>query len=219
MKKNRIVAVIPIKLVNMRFPGKNIKPFDDGTPLMALIQRVLLKIERIERIYVYCSDEAVKPFLLDGVSFLKRDPALDADTAKGNDIYGKFVEEIDADYYVLSHATAPFTEAASVEKCIDAVMRGGYDSALIGKPVKNHVWYQGKALNFDPFDIPRTQDLVPVYTEASGAHVFSKETFQKYHSRNGERVYIHEATEFESIDIDYPDQFALANQVYMKFYR
>ena len=38
----KTVALIPIKLGSKRVPGKNIKPFFDGTPLMHFIQNCLL---------------------------------------------------------------------------------------------------------------------------------------------------------------------------------
>ena len=35
----KTVAMIPIKLNNERVPGKNLKQFSDGTPLIKLIQK------------------------------------------------------------------------------------------------------------------------------------------------------------------------------------
>ena len=68
----KTTAFIPIKLNNERTPGKNIKPFSDGTPLCHLIQRTLLQVPEIERIVVYCSDERIRDYLLPGVEFMKR---------------------------------------------------------------------------------------------------------------------------------------------------
>ena len=38
--KMKTVALIPIKLGSKRVPGKNIKPFFDGTPLMHLFRKL-----------------------------------------------------------------------------------------------------------------------------------------------------------------------------------
>ena len=43
----KVVAMIPIKLNNERVPGKNIKKFSDGTPLMSLIQRACMGAEKV----------------------------------------------------------------------------------------------------------------------------------------------------------------------------
>ena len=40
----KTVALIPIKLSSERLPGKNTKPFFDGTPLMHFIQRVFQRL-------------------------------------------------------------------------------------------------------------------------------------------------------------------------------
>ena len=40
------------------------------------------------------------------------------------------------------------------------------------------------------------------------------QSFEKYHSRSGGRLYICEASEIEAIDIDYPEDFNLADVVY-----
>ena len=41
----KVVAFIPIKLNNERTPGKNIKRFSDGTPLMHFVQSSLLALK------------------------------------------------------------------------------------------------------------------------------------------------------------------------------
>ena len=55
----KTVALIPIKLGSKRVPGKNIKPFFDGTPLMHFIQKACLEAKNIDEVYIYCSDDAV----------------------------------------------------------------------------------------------------------------------------------------------------------------
>lgn len=62
----KTVALIPIKLGSKRVPGKNIKPFFDGTPLMHFIQRACLDAKTIDEVDVYCSVEAVQEYILPG---------------------------------------------------------------------------------------------------------------------------------------------------------
>ena len=215
----KIVAVVPIKLNNQRCPGKNIRKFDDGTPLVHLILDTLLKVPELDEIYVYCSDKVIKEYLPTGVKFLERTASLDRDETKGNEILQCFLEDVDADIYVLTHTTAPFTTAHSISDCIDKVKAGNYDSAFLAKKETVFLWEDGKPLNYNSFDIPRTQDLRPISAEGSGAYVFSRNTFLEYHSRIGATPYIHEIGEIESIDIDYEEDFVIANAVYMDLKR
>jgi CMP-N-acetylneuraminic acid synthetase len=153
--------------------------------------------------------------LPDSIRFLKRDKLLDRTETKGSKILEKFLQDVDADIYVLSHATSPFTKPESIRKCIHGVVSGKYDSSFLAKKATEFLWSNGKPINYDPHDIPRTQDLYPVYLESSGAYVFPRETFFKYKSRIGIKPYIHEISAIESIDIDYPEDFDIANAIYM----
>jgi CMP-N-acetylneuraminic acid synthetase len=210
----KTVAFIPVKLGSERVPGKNIKPFFDGTPLMQFIQRVCLEAKRIDETYVYCSDESVKGCLLDGVKFLKRPEWLDGNTANSNDIIREFINTVSADVYLETHATAPFTLPESMDAVIMRVASGEYDSAFLAEPLREFLWQDGKPLNFDPQHFPRTQDLPLIWQEAAGAYVFKRTTFEKYGRRVGVKPYIHEVSTIEAVDIDYPLDFTIANAIY-----
>ncbi len=210
----KVVAMIPIKLGSERVPKKNIRPFFDGTPLIHFIQKICLQSKKIDEIYVYCSDESIKPYILPGVKFLKRPNFLDLNSANCNSIIAEFIKEVDADIYLATHATAPFANADSMDICIEKVMSGYYDSAFCAEAVKSFLWKDGKPLNFDVQNFPRTQDLPQIYSEADEAYVFLKETFMKYGRRVGDNPYIHEIDKIEGIDIDYPMDFDIANAVY-----
>lgn len=182
---------------------------------MELIQRACLKAKKVDEIYVYCSNPKVKDFLVTGVKYLKRPEFLDTDQVNSNDIIREFIKTVDADIYVETHATGPFTKSESIDACIDAVASGKYDSAFLAKRIQEFLWQNGSPMNFDIQHFPRTQDLVPIYSEAPGAYVFTKETFKKYDRRVGIKPYIHEVSEVESRDIDYPEDFEIANAIYM----
>lgn len=213
----KTVAFMPIKLNNERTPGKNIKPFSDGTPLMNFVQQALVELKLkgiVDEIYCFCSQKEVKPYLIDGVSLLIRPEELDHKETKGTQIYETFVNMIDADVYVLVHATSPFVTVEHIEDCIKHVQSGEYDSAFCAKKIQNFLWEDNKPLNFELNNPLRTQDMKPIYMELSTPYVFSRETFMTYHSRSGVKPYICEANEIEAIDIDYPEDFELANVVY-----
>lgn len=211
----KVAALIPIKLNNERFKGKNTKCFSDGTPLMSMIQRACLNAHYIDEVFVFCSNEAVNEYLEDGVRFLKRPQWLDGKEATCNDIINEFVNLVDADIYVMSHATGPFTTSESIDACVKKVMDGEHDSAFMAEKLQNFLWQDGRPLNFSVDNVPRTQDLEPIYLEATGAYVFRKEVFEKYHSRVGKTPYIHEVSEIEARDIDYEEDFKIADAIYM----
>jgi CMP-N-acetylneuraminic acid synthetase len=213
----KTVAFVPIKLNNERFPGKNTKCFDDGTPLVQIVLKKLVKLKDdcIDEIYVFCSDEAIIPYMPDGVTFLKRDKSLDTKETRNNHICAAFLREVDADVYAIAHATSPFATAEHIGECIRAVQTGKYDSAFCAEEIRGFFWQNGKPLNFDLKNIPRTQDMTPIYQEIATPLVFARETFIKHGSRTGINPYICPCTEFEAVDIDYPENFEFANLIYM----
>lgn len=215
----KVVCLLPIKLNNQRVPGKNIKKFSDGTPLMKLIQRTCLESKLINEIYVYCSNPDVQEYLEEGVKFLQRPECLDCDNANSNDIIREFIKQVDADVYVETHATGPFTRSTSIDACVEAVSTGEYDSAFLARRIQEFLWQDGSAMNFDIQNFPRTQDLKPIYCEAPGAYVFTKNTFEKYQRRVGVKPFIFEISEIEARDIDYPVDFEIADAIYMNIIR
>lgn len=211
----KVVAMVPIKLNSERVKEKNLRPFCDGKPLVKFILEALIKCEKIDDVYVYCSSERIKEYLIDGVKFLKRPEFLDENTSNCNDIIREFMKEVEADYYVVSHATAPFTKSESIDRCIEAVVGGAeYDSAFTVDKIQTFMWENGKPMNFDPSNFPRTQDLEPIYMETSGAFVFSKDVFEKYNRRIGKKPCLVEVEPIESCDIDTEYDMMVAQALY-----
>ena len=85
----------------------------------------------------------------------------------------------DADIYVYAHATAPYITVQTMQQCIEAVQSGKYDSAFCAVKIQDYLWQDGEPLNFDAANVPRSQDLKPIYRETSGVYVFTKEVFEK----------------------------------------
>lgn len=208
----KVVSFIPIKLDNQRLPGKNLLDLE-GRPVCDYIFKTVEEIDEIDEKYVYCSDEAIVPYIPQGLTFLKRDKYLDGYLVKGLEIIEAFVNDVDADVYVLTHATQPFTKADSLRNALAKVTSGEYDSAFSAVVLQDYMWYKGKPFNYDLTDIVRTQELEPVYMETGAFFIFRKEVFTKLHRRIGENPYIYEIDQFEAVDIDTAQDFEFAKAV------
>lgn len=205
----KIIAVMPIKLDNERLPGKNTKLLGHK-PLLQYALDSLKKTKMLDGIYVFCSDKSIVPLLPDGVSFVKRPEYLDLPSSNFSQIFDCFMERFDADIYVYAHATAPFVTAETMQQCIDAVRCGAYDSAFCAAKIQDYLWQDGEPMNFDPSNLPRSQDLKPIYRETSGVYVFTKEAYQAYHRRIGKNPFVKEVSFKEAVDINNPEDFDLA---------
>lgn len=208
----KVVSFIPIKLNNQRLPGKNLMDLD-GRPLCDYIFKTITQVDTISEKYVYCSDERIKEYIPEGLSFLKRDLCLDGFQIKGLEIIDYFVRDVDADIYVLTHVTQPFTKAESIKNALDKVLYEGYDSAFSCICIQDYCWYKGKPFNYDMKDIVTTQNLEPIYMETGAFFIFRKEVFTKLHQRIGENPYMAVIDQFEAVDIDTAEDYELAKVV------
>ena len=209
----KVVAIIPIKLNNERLPNKNTKLFSNGKPLCSYIFDTLLKVEKIDEIYIYCSNPKIKEYLPEGITFLRRNQHLDSDTTSMNQVLKEFLDEVDADIYVLSHATSPFIKADTISSALEKVISSGYDSALAVSKLQEFLWRDNKPSNYNLEKIPRTQDLPEMYYETSGFYIFRKIVLQEFGRRIGFKPFLQEVSKIEAIDIDELEDFMIANAV------
>ena len=89
-----------------------------------------------------------------------------------NEVLKAFAEEVPADIYVMTHTTAPFIRAESIEKGLNAVISGEFDSSFAAKKLQDFLWKDGVPFNYQLNNIPRTQDLPVLYEETSGFYIY-----------------------------------------------
>ena len=205
----KVVAFATIKLNSERVPHKNTQPIG-SKPLCYHILNTALQVKGIDDVIVYCSDEKVTEYMPEGVRFLKREEWLDGSQIRAKDTYTAFLKDVDADVYIAMCTTSPFTKVETLQNALNKVLYEGYDSAFSAKRQQTFAWYKGKPINYDPQDVPRTQDMEPVFIETSAFFIFKKELWVEYGRRIGFNPYIQEVDEIESVDIDTMDDLRFA---------
>lgn len=211
---NKIIAMVPIKLSNERLPGKNTKLL--GTkPLIHYCLETLYDISYIDKIFIYCSDKIICKFIpnkmQDKVAFLQRDKNLDLPTSNFTQFFGEFSKTIASDIYVCAHATAPFVEKETINKGIEAVISQKFDSAFCVEKMQDFFWTKkNNPLNFDAGNIPRSQDIEPIYRETSGVYIFTGEVFKNTKRRVGSKPFLMEVSKREAVDINSSEDFQFA---------
>lgn len=207
--KPKVVAFVPIKLNSQRLSHKNILPIL-GKPLSWHIFKTLSVVPEIDEVYVYCSSEKICDYIPSDITLLKRDEKLDGDLVKGAEIYTAFMNEIDADIYILAHTTSPFMKPESIQHALQKILDAGHDSAFSAQKIQTFAWYNNKPINYKLDDVPRTQDMEPIFVETSGFYMFEKDLFLKEGRRIGHNPYIQEVNGIESIDIDTKEDYDFA---------
>ena len=197
----KVVAFATIKLQSQRVPHKNTQPIG-SKPLCYHILNTALQVDGIDEIYVYCSDDTVVKYIPKNVKFLRREPWLDGDEIRAKDTYTAFLNDIDVDIYIALCTTSPFTLKETLQNALNKVKYEEYDSAFSAKKFQTFAWYKNNPINYDLTNVPRTQDIEPIYVETSAFFIFTKELWKNHSRRIGFKPYIQEVGEIESIDID-----------------
>ncbi len=205
----KIVAFATIKMNSVRVPHKNIQMLGHK-PLCYHCLDTALGIDEIDEVIVYCSNEKIKEYIPNGADFLKRGEWLDGDEIRAKDTYTAFLNDVDADIYIALLTTAPFIKKETLKNALHKVLYEGYDSAFTAKKLQTFAWFEGKPINYEIEEVPKTQDLEPVYAETSGFFIFSKELWKKYGRRIGFKPYIQEVGEIEAVDIDTEEDLEFA---------
>ena len=74
--------------------------------------------------------------------------------------------------------------------------------------------FYGKPFNYELNNIPRTQDLPALYEETSGFYIYRSNVMTDLNRRIGDKPFIVEVGEIESVDIDEAEDFMIADAIY-----
>lgn len=211
----KVTALIPIKEHSERVKNKNFRNFC-GKPLFHHILETLEKTYAIDEVILNTDSLIVKneaPHLFSKVKIHMRTEKLIGDFTSVNKIIKYDLDNSDSDIYIQTHATNPLlkseTIALALKKFIEKEEE--YDSLFSVNKFQSRFYSQdGNAINHNPNELLRTQDLPSLYEENSNFYVFTKESFYQNEKRIGSNPYLYDMSRIESIDIDDEFSFHLA---------
>ena len=218
MSKPQLVALLPFKAHSERVPRKNFRLLG-GKPLYAWMLDTLLDLAAVDRVVINTDAEAelagdarlAHPKVL----LRTRSAALCGDMVSMNLIIGDDIAAVPAAHYLMTHVTNPFLSAASVAAAWALYVRGAADGSadsLFSVTRHQTRFYRadGSAINHDPENLIRTQDLEPWFEENSCMYLFSAASFQRTNARIGARPLLLPLPKREALDIDDEDDWNIA---------
>lgn len=177
----------------------------------------LIRSGLFDKIFIFCSSPRLLDYLPVGVEWLPRPPRLDGDAIKANELFQYAVESVPQEfrYVFLTQVTSPFLSEDSLSRAIEALTIEDYESVFSVRAHRTYAWIEGQPepLNYSLEDIPRTQDLAPIYLETSGFYGFRRESYLGSGMRVSGRHKKIELGFAEAIDIDYPEDFVVAENL------
>jgi CMP-N-acetylneuraminic acid synthetase len=216
--KYKAVALLPMKANSERVRGKNFRDFC-GKPLFRWMLDTLLAVPDIDAVvintdarHILADNGLVES---DRVIIRDRKPEICGDFVSMNLVLADDVANVDAQAYLMTHTTNPLMSTDTVVKALsayrEAVSAGRADSLFTVDKVQTRFYRaDASAVNHDPDNLIRTQDLEPWFEENSNLYIFSRDSFAKTQARIGRQPMMFEGPYFESIDIDTPQDWDFA---------
>ncbi|MGA0608377.1 acylneuraminate cytidylyltransferase family protein [Phenylobacterium sp. VNQ135] len=217
-----LVALLPMKAHSARVISKNFRTFA-GKPLFRWILDTLLATPEIELVVINTdAREILREHGLTGdegrVLIRDRKPELCGDFVSMNLVLADDIAAVKADAYLMTHTTNPLlsreTVAAAIQRYREGVAAGVADSLFTVNKFQTRFYRtDGSAVNHDPNNLIRTQDLEPWFEENSNLYLFSRESFAATNARIGKRPLMHEMGKLEAADIDGPEDWMIAEAI------
>lgn len=209
----KVAAFLPAKGSSQRIECKNMKLMD-GKPLFLHTLEKLVSCEFIDEVYLDSeSDEILNyaPYL--NYIPLKRDAELANNKTDGHRMFYNEVRQIEADIYIQILGTSPFIKKETIKNGIDILKNHPeYDSVVLVKREKQYTWEEDRPL-YDKNNIPNSIDLPDTVIETMGLYMVRKDTAHQNKQRYGNHVYLLEAEAIEAVDVNFPDDFQLAETI------
>jgi CMP-N-acetylneuraminic acid synthetase len=221
MNTKSIHAVFPVRAGSKRVVNKNVRPFA-GTTLLELKVRQLLGVEEISSVYV--SSESREMLALAekaGAIPLPRDPAFATDDVPMSKVYAHIADHLPEGDVLFTHATNPLCGSDTYARCIRAYreLPGEYDSLTTVQDVKDFLYLDGKSMNFDPKNKPRSQDLPNIVKLTHAVSLCPRDMIIEQGNIFGIRPFFLTLSDEESFDIDTELDFEVAEFVFQKVNR
>lgn len=220
---NKVNVILPMKGHSERVPNKNLKKFN-GVPLYHTIMKTLDACKYIDKVYIDTDSEEIKgdvnKYFGDNARIIDRPKEIQGDHVSMNKIINYDLSQIKGQHFLQTHSTNPLLQEKTIKEAIEFYFNNieEYDSVFSVTEWQTRLfWEDGKAVNHNPNELIRTQDLTPVYEENSNFYIFSKKSFHKaVEQRIGVKPYMFAVNQLESIDIDEPEDFILAEVLHKK---
>ena len=228
MANNKIAFYLPTRKGSERVKNKNTRNFagiEGGLVENKLNQ--LLATKFIDEIIFSSKDDTcitvAEKYKDNRLKIIERPTELCLSSTNLQDLICYVPTITDADHILWGHVTTPLCGADQYDASIKLYLEKldeGYDSLVGVTELKNFLLNkEGKLIN-NTTDIPwpRTQDLEALYLINHTMFLAGREVYIEQKNRIGQKPLLHVMDEIHSFDIDWPDDFIIAELMYIKMY-
>ena len=224
-----ISVFLPTRKGSERVKNKNTRKFSNFEGgLLELKLKQLAKLD-VDEVVLSTNDEesiAVARNLEKDFPKLKidiRPDALASSTTSLSDLIAYVPKIIKSEHVLWTHVTSPMADTEIYADSIKSYYEGlknGFDSLMSVTGFQNFLWKKEKndIINRRGDERwPKTQDLEKLYEINSAVFITPKEVYTKNGDRVGDKPFLFELNKLTSLDVDWEEDFKIAEVVYDKF--
>lgn len=215
--KRRLKALIAVRSGSLRVKNKNLRPFC-GSSLLELRLKQLTQIPEIEQVCVSSNDHTMLQLASDlGAYPLLRDSFYASNTVSMSEVYSYMANQVDCDDILFTTVTTPLVMTSSYRKAIAIFQNldpNKFDSLTTVSSVKEFLYLGNKAVNYDPHNVPRSQDLPDIYKLTFAISILPRQMMLSRGNCVGASPFFMELDQVESLDIDTTVDFFCAESLY-----
>lgn len=225
----RVAFFLPTRKGSERVKNKNTRLFAgiEGGLMANKIQQ-LLETRLIDEIILSTNDETcmaiAHQYSADKrIRIIPRPEALCLSSTNLQDLICYVPTITDANHILWGHVTTPLCGAKQYDKGIQVYLdnvENGYDSLVGVKMFRNFLLNKEGRLVNNTSDIPwpRTQDLEPLYEINHTMFLAKRQVYTEQKNRIGKKPFLYSMDEIYSFDIDWEEDFAMAELLYKQVY-
>ena len=222
LKRNskKIAAIIPARKGSERVKNKNTKRFA-GKSLLEIKIEQLLRVKCFNEIILSTNCEVAKNIASKyNIIVHNRSDYYCSSSVPINEVYEHLSSITNYNHLAYVHLTSPLVKDSSIKNIFDCYqkLKQPYDSVASVELLKHYIWYNGKAINYDPSSHPRSQDLPRYYSLNFAINILPKNIMKEKKNIVGNNFFPFFLDKIESIDVDTPEEFKLAELFYKELY-
>lgn len=223
---DQITAFLPCRQGSERVKNKNTKPFANFSGgLVELKLTQLIEAKSIDRVVLSTDDDSIlehtRRLGSEKIVLHKREAELASSATSTDALVGHARSLVDNGHILWTHVTSPFINATIYDAIVEDyrnALRSGHDSLMTVTPIQGFLWDKARPINYDRAieKWPRTQTLEPIYEINSGVFLAGCDVYDTQEDRIGKAPFLHVMDKIDAMDIDWPHDFVIAEQMVLQ---
>ena len=211
-----VTFVIAARKNSKRVKNKNIRKFGNSS----LIKIKLFQVRNLfKKGNIFLSSDCKKSLYIGkkyNAIIDQRNKKFATSSIPMREVYRYLAKKVKTKYVCYVQCTSPFLKNSSLKKALNifSKYKQNYDSLASVSVLQEYMWYKGKAINYNPKNHPRSQDLKKIYALNFAICIVKTEYMKKFGRIVGDNFYPFVLKFPEDLDIDDMWQFNLGELIF-----